>query len=91
LGLGLGKGSGGLGKGKSKGLKRHMYVTETKKRASTNVTHRKVQRDTIYGVTKGDIRYVHVRAWHICETFPKATQIGLWQIVRCLSHARATM
>ncbi|KAH4017938.1 histone H4 [Parastagonospora nodorum] len=40
LGLGLGKGSGGLGKGKGKGLKRHM----------------KIQRDTIYGVTKGDIR-----------------------------------
>ncbi|KAH7395174.1 histone-fold-containing protein [Phaeosphaeria sp. MPI-PUGE-AT-0046c] len=40
LGLGLGRTSGGLGKGKGKGLKRHM----------------KIQRDTIYGVTKGDIR-----------------------------------
>ncbi|KAH7069037.1 histone-fold-containing protein [Paraphoma chrysanthemicola] len=40
LGLGLGKSSGGLGKGKGKGLRRHL----------------KIQRDTIYGVTKGDIR-----------------------------------
>ncbi|OAL03879.1 histone-fold-containing protein [Phaeosphaeriaceae sp. SRC1lsM3a] len=41
LGLGLGKAAGGLGKGKGNGgLKRHM----------------KIQRDTIYGVTKGDIR-----------------------------------
>ncbi|KAF1919580.1 histone-fold-containing protein [Ampelomyces quisqualis] len=39
-GIGLGKGSGGLGKVKGHGLKRHM----------------KVQRDTIHGVTKGDIR-----------------------------------
>ncbi|KAJ4322722.1 hypothetical protein N0V94_002240 [Neodidymelliopsis sp. IMI 364377] len=40
LGLGLGKGSAGLGLGKGKGVKRHM----------------KVQRDSIQGVTKGDIR-----------------------------------
>ncbi|KAJ4368209.1 hypothetical protein N0V83_006565 [Neocucurbitaria cava] len=40
--LGLGLGKGAQGLGKSKGLKRHM----------------KIQRDTIYGVTKGDIRRI---------------------------------
>ncbi|OAL54321.1 hypothetical protein IQ07DRAFT_676391 [Pyrenochaeta sp. DS3sAY3a] len=39
-GLGMGKGSRGLGLGKAKGLKRHM----------------KIKRDTIYGVSKNDIR-----------------------------------
>jgi histone H4 len=56
LGLGLGKGSCGLGKGKGEGLKRHMFVFETWRRALTDDLHRKIQRDTIYGVTKGDIR-----------------------------------
>ncbi|KAF3044081.1 hypothetical protein E8E12_009154 [Didymella heteroderae] len=40
LGIGLGKGGKGLGLGKGKGVKRHQ----------------KIQRDTIQGVTKGDIR-----------------------------------
>ncbi|CAG5163093.1 uncharacterized protein ALTATR162_LOCUS6360 [Alternaria atra] len=48
LGLGLGKGAVGLGKGRGLGKggqKRHM----------------KIQKDTIYGVTKGDIRRLACR------------------------------
>ncbi|KAF2873418.1 histone-fold-containing protein [Massariosphaeria phaeospora] len=40
LGLGLGAGKGGIGLGKGKSLKRH----------------KKIARDTIQGITKGDIR-----------------------------------
>jgi histone H4 len=58
-GLGLGKGAGGLGNGKGVGkggLKRHMSVLEPTNPGARLTRYRKIRRDTIYGVTKGDIR-----------------------------------
>ncbi|KNG47053.1 histone-fold-containing protein [Stemphylium lycopersici] len=49
LGLGLGKGAGGLGRGVAGGKGKGLGKGSLKR-------HMKIQRDNIYGVTKGDIR-----------------------------------